>query len=204
MSRNKHQEFFDSAAADWDLKYAAEDLERLSHIVDRLGIKRGMDIVDLGCGTGVLFDMLRRKVGPKGSVTGIDFALQMAARAHRNFPFDNVNVVDADASGLPFADRSFDIAVAFASFAHFADKERSIGEIHRVLRPGGHFYIIHLTSSRKLAEIHQRIGGVVRDDAIPAEERLQKMFASCCFSEIVIEDQPGLYLAKASRPEKLP
>jgi len=197
MSHDKHQEFFDKLAAEWDLMFTAEDLERLSHVVDKLEVKEGMDILDLGCGTGVLFDMLRRRVGPGGMVTGVDFSIQMAQKAHRNFPFDNVTVVDADAINLPFADSTYDMAVSFAAFAHFSDKKRALSELDRVLKPGARFYILHLQSSRELAEIHDRIGGVVREDKLPTEAELREMFVASNFEQIQIEDHPGLYLASA-------
>ncbi len=201
MAHDKHQEFFDLLAAEWDLMFTAEDLERLSRIVEKLQIEKDMDIVDLGCGTGVLFDMLRRRVGLEGSVTGVDFSLQMAVRAHRNFPFPNVNVVDADAIDLPFADSCFDIGVAFAAFPHFSNQQKAIAEIHRVLKRGARFYILHLSSSREVADTHHRIGGVVKHDEIPPEEKMRTMFDSSWFSHLSVQDHPGLYLASAVNAE---
>ena len=156
-----------------------------------------MDILDLGCGTGILFDMLRRIVGPVGSVTGVDFSFKMAQQAHRNFPFPNVNVVDTDAIDLPFADSSFDIAVAFSAFPHFSDQRRAVDEIHRVLKDGSHFFVIHLESSREINKVHQRIGGAVENDEIPPEGTLREMFNSSKFVDVNIIDQPGLFLLSA-------
>ncbi len=192
-----HQEFFDALAAEWDFNFTAEDLERLQRIVDRLEIKEGMTVLDLGCGTGILFDMVRRKVGKSGSITGVDFSFQMAQKAHRNFPFDNVNVVDADAINLPFADSTFDAAVAFASFPHFSDQKRAVEETHRVLKNDGPFYIIHLSSSKELSEVHQRVGGVVERDQLPPEEQMTAILNDGKFRDVSIEDHPGLYLARA-------
>lgn len=184
-------------SAEWDLMFTAEDLERLSHIVNSLGVTEGMDILDLGCGTGVLFDLLRRKVGPGGSVTGVDISLKMALRAHRNFPFDNVNVVDADAVTLPFADSTFDMAVAFSAFPHFSDQQRATDETHRVLKPKAKLYIIHLVSSKELSELHHKVGGVVEHDEIPSEAGLRKMLDDSKFTDVIIDDHSGLYLALA-------
>ncbi len=61
-----HQEFFDRLAAEWDLSFTAEDLERLTRVVNRLQIVVGSDILDLGCGTGIMFDMLSGKSETKG------------------------------------------------------------------------------------------------------------------------------------------
>ena len=194
---DKHQAFYDALAAEWDLMFTAVDLDFLSHIVNRLKVEPGMNILDLGCGTGILFDLLRRKVGDSGCITGVDFSIEMALKAHRNFPFRNVNVVDADATMLPFKDDVFDMAVAFSAFPHFSDQQKALQETHRVLKPDAMFYIIHLVSSKEVSEIHQRAGGVVEHDEIPPEEKLREMFETSCFKKISIEDHTGLYLASA-------
>jgi ubiquinone/menaquinone biosynthesis C-methylase UbiE len=195
---DKHQKFYDSLAAEWDLMFTAEDLELLGFIVDsRLKVEEGMNILDIGCGTGILFDMLRRKVGDKGSIVGIDFSIEMARKAHRNFPFANVNVVDADAAALPFEGASFDMAVAFSAFPHFANQQKAIDETHRVLKSGAWFHILHLVSSKEISEMHHRMGGVVENDEIPPEEKLRQMLDASRFTDINIDDRHSLYLASA-------
>ncbi|RKX21539.1 MAG: hypothetical protein DRP45_12210 [Candidatus Zixiibacteriota bacterium] len=195
--RDPHQEFFDKAASEWDIKFTADDLERLSHLVDSLGITEGMDVLDVGCGTGILFDSLRRKVGGSGSVTGADLSMQMARAARRNFPFENINVIEADVSNLPFVDFAYDMAISFSAFAHFVDKQKALRELSRVLKPQARLYIIHLQSSKDLAELHKKIGGAVEHDRIPQEDIMREMLAAGQFDDVTIEDHTGLYLASA-------
>ncbi len=195
---DKHQEFFDKLAEEWDYTFTAEDLDRLRHLVGKIGVSDGMHILDLGCGTGILFDMLRRAVGDEGSVTGVDFSIEMAQKAHRNFPFPNVSVVDADATALPFKDSSFDMIVAFAAFPHFSNQQRALDEAHRVLKANSKIYIIQLESSKEMVEIHHKVGGAVTDDDIPSEDTLRKMLQQSKFVDETIDDHPGLYLATAT------
>ncbi len=197
MSHDKHQAFFDQLADEWDLNFTAEDLERLRHHIPKLGARPGMDVLDLGCGTGVLFDLLRREVGEEGSVTGVDFSLRMALQAHRNFPFPNVNVVDADVTQLPFPADAFDLAVAFAAFPHFEDKRETLRAMHRVLKPGAHFFVLHLASSRELSDMHRQVGGIVAEDLIPNADELTAMFDQTGFADVRIQDHKGFYLASA-------
>lgn len=197
MSHDRHQAFFDELASEWDSTFTAVDFEFLEYLVSGMGTQPGWDVLDLGCGTGVLFGLLRRQTDKEGSVTGVDFSIQMAMKAHRNFPFANVNVVDADVTMLPFSDSSFDMAVAFASFPHFSDKGRAIGEIHRILKDGAHFHIVHLESSKELTDMHNQVGGLVADDVLPAEDELRRMFESGHFCDVNIRDHPGLYFASA-------
>jgi ubiquinone/menaquinone biosynthesis C-methylase UbiE len=146
----------------------------------------------------VLFDMLRRRVGDKGSVTGVDFSIAMVEMAHRNFPFANVSVVDADATSLPFRDSIFDLGVAFSAFPHFSDQQKALDEAHRVLKAGAKLYIIHLQSSKEIAAIHHRIGGAVDKDLLPTGEKMRQMFQQSHFTDIQIEDHPNLYVASAT------
>lgn len=197
MSHDQHQKFYDQLAAEWDLMFTAEDLERLSHLVASLNIEPGSEIVDLGCGTGILFDLLRRLVGPNGTVTGVDFSLEMARKAHRNFPFENVNVVDADVTNLPFRDNTFDFAISFAAFDNFADKVKVLQEIHRVLKDGARFCIIYLVSSKELTEQHQKEGGLLATDELPPADKMATLFENTHFRTVQIEDHSGLYMACA-------
>lgn len=197
MSHDAHQKHYDELAAEWDLRFTAEDLEFLTFKVDRFGVKEGMNILDLGCGTGILFDILRRRVGKSGTVTGIDFSIQMALKAHRNFPFNNVNVIDADVVALPLKSDSFDMAVSFWSFPNFSNKPKAVREIHRVLKPGSRLYIIQLLSSKETAERHQKLGGVIEKDKFPTEREMAELMNAGGFSDVIINDQPGLYLASA-------
>ncbi len=195
---DKHQAFFDKLAEEWDYTFTAEDLDRLRHLVGKIGVTEGMHILDLGCGTGILFDMLRRAVGESGFVTGVDFSFEMAQKARRNFPFPNVSVVDADATALPFADSSFDMIVAFASFPHFSNQQRALDEAHRVLKANSKINIIQLESTKEMVEIHHKVGGAVTDDDIPSEETLREMLQKSKFVNEQIEDHPGLFLAVAT------
>ena len=197
IMHDKHQEFFDKLAVEWDLMFTAEDMERLSHIVDQQSVEEGMNILDLGCGTGILFDMLRRKVGDNGSITGVDFSFEMAQKALRNFPFSNVNVIDTDATSLPFTDSLFDMVTAFSAFPHFSNQQQALDEAHRVLKPGGKIVIIHLVSSKEVSELHHKIGGAVEHDERPAEDKLRQMFDASKFTNASIEDHTGIYLAVA-------
>ena len=129
------------------------------------------------------------------NVTGVDFSIEMAEKAHRNFPFDNVNVVDADVAMLPFKDSTFDMGVAFASFPHFSNQQKALDEAHRVLRAGAKLYLIHLHSSKEIAAMHHRVGGAVEHDTVPTADKMRAMLQQSKFTDIQINDQTGLYLA---------
>ena len=119
-------------------------------------------------------------------------------KAHRNFPFDNVNVVDGDVTQLPLGSNLFDMAVSFSSFPNFSDKPKAIKEINRVLKSGSQLHIIQLLSSKEVADRHRMLGGVIKSDELPSVEEMTNMLSEGGFDNIAIDDHPGLYLASAT------
>ena len=64
-----------------------------------------------------------------------------------------------------------------------------------MLKSGGSFYIIHLGSSKEIADFHKRAGGLIQHDTLPAAKDLRQMLADGGFDRVEIEDHPGLFLA---------
>jgi len=192
---NERKAYFESFADEWDKMFTAEDLEVLEFLIDSFDIKEGNRVVDLGCGTGVLFDFLRRKVGDSGMIVGVDFSTRMLHKAKMNFPFTNIVAIDGDVEDMPLRSDFFDVAISFASFAHFPHQEDVITEAARILKPGGSFNIIHLSSSKEMVAEHHRVGGPVAEDSVPTASQLRKLFKDHNFTNIKVTDHPGLYLA---------
>ena len=192
---DKKQQYFDSIGDDWDRDLTAEDLERLAHIIDQVSIPRGVNVCDLGCGTGVLFDLLRRRVGETGYIVGVDFAPRVAHRAQHNFPFHNIGVVEADACCMPFKDHVFDVVISFAAFAHFHHKDETIRQANQILKPGGKIIIIHLVGRTELARQHHQVGGPIDRDQLPDAHELEEMFNRGHFARYELTDTKDLYLA---------
>lgn len=107
-------------------------------------------VLDLCCGTGDLAFALAR-VG-KARILGADFAHTMLVRAkaksRSQFSTDGawaaapMPFLEADALGLPFADASFDLVTSAFGFRNLANYESGLGEIYRVLKPGGTIAIL--------------------------------------------------------------
>jgi len=195
MDKNRRK-YFDSFVDEWDKMFTAEDMELLEFLVDSFSIEKGSLVADLGCGTGVLFDLIRRRVGPEGMVIGVDFCSRMLKKARLNFPFDNIHTVDGDVENLPLQTDYFDYAVTFAAFAHFTNPIQVMKETSRILKKGGHFYIIHLLSSEELEDYHHQIGGPVAEDHLPSRDEMDELFSGGEFVDVKITDHPGMYLAQ--------
>ncbi|MGH2954604.1 MAG: bifunctional demethylmenaquinone methyltransferase/2-methoxy-6-polyprenyl-1,4-benzoquinol methylase UbiE [Solirubrobacterales bacterium] len=118
---------------------------------DRAQLGPGDAALDVCCGTGDLALALARRVGPGGSVIGCDFAERMLdlARAKATREGLGARFEWADALELPYEDGSFDAVTVGFGVRNLADLERGIGEMARVLRPGGRMVILEITEPRR-------------------------------------------------------
>jgi ubiquinone/menaquinone biosynthesis C-methylase UbiE len=102
---------------------------RLRALVDRLEPLRGQRVLDLGCGKGRFASKLKAK---GAEVVGIDLSALMLGDAVKG-----IDCVRASARRLPFPSGAFDAVVAVEVFEHIAGIDDVLGEVARVLRPGG-------------------------------------------------------------------
>jgi ubiquinone/menaquinone biosynthesis C-methylase UbiE len=101
-------------------------------------------VLDIGCGTGTLTAMLAR-ANPKGEVVGLDGDPRVLERARAKATSMGVAVrwQLAASSAMPFPDASFDRVTSSLMLHHLttADKQHTVREVFRVLRPGGRFHL---------------------------------------------------------------
>jgi demethylmenaquinone methyltransferase/2-methoxy-6-polyprenyl-1,4-benzoquinol methylase len=141
--------FFDAHAAQWDAEMIRSD-SIIHTILNNAGVTAGMDILDVACGTGVLFpDYLLRGVG---SVTAIDISPEMVKIAREKFP--QVNVVCGDVETASF-DRKFDCIMVYNAFPHFPDPENLIRVLTGLLKPGGILTVAHGMSRAAIDRHHE-------------------------------------------------
>jgi SAM-dependent methyltransferase len=105
-----------------------------------LALQPGERVLDIGSGPGFLGAEMAEEVGPDGRVVGVDPSESMLAMGRRLE--SRVEFVEGDALALPFADESFDAAVATQVYEYIADMPAALAEARRVLRPGGRLLIL--------------------------------------------------------------
>ena len=120
-----------------------QDAEHLNKILRFIKITGGMKILDLGCGSGYLSFPIA-EIHPDCEVTGLDIvsdALDVNRAAASEKRLENLSFVSYDGISFPFDEKYFDLVVTRYSLHHFPDIEHSIGEVSRVLVPGGQLFI---------------------------------------------------------------
>jgi demethylmenaquinone methyltransferase / 2-methoxy-6-polyprenyl-1,4-benzoquinol methylase len=119
---------------------------------DRAEIGPGGRALDVCCGTGDLALELAVRVGPTGEVVGCDFSVPMLEIARRKADRTRATWVRfdwADALALPYEDATFDAVTVGFGVRNLADLDRGLGELARVLRPGGRLVILEITQPRR-------------------------------------------------------
>jgi SAM-dependent methyltransferase len=141
-------------------------------VADAAEIDRGDNVLDVGCGTGVLAREALRRVGGDGQVVGLDLNAGMLAVAERTEP--NVAWQSGDAAALPFADARFDAVVSQFALMYFPDRAASLREMWRTLAPRGRLAVAawasidHAPGYRILVDIAARRCGREAADVLAA------------------------------------
>ncbi len=107
-------------------------------------IQQGDTVIDLGSGAGNDCFVARHEAGPEGKVIGIDFTPSMIRKARTNaekLGYNNVEFREGDIDEMPVNDNAADVIVSNCVLNLVPNKPKVIGEIFRVLKPGGHFSI---------------------------------------------------------------
>jgi ubiquinone/menaquinone biosynthesis C-methylase UbiE len=109
-------------------------------VVDRLGIRPGDRVLELGPGPGAFSVDAARRAGSEGRLIVVDIQPEMIAKAEarlRAAGITNAETRVAGAYELPLADSSIDRAFLVTVLGEITDQRRALAELHRVLRPGG-------------------------------------------------------------------
>ena len=122
-------------------------------------LKKGDTVVDLGSGAGNDCFVARAEVGPEGKVIGIDMSEDMIAQARVNtekLGYANVEFRLGEIESLPVEDESTDVVISNCVLNLVPDKIKTMQEIFRIIRPGGHFSISDIALKKDLPEILRR------------------------------------------------
>ena len=129
---------FDNYAKNYDSGWRGTKSARFYRdLISALEVKPGDSVLDVGCGTGTVLNLISSAVEIKGF--GIDVSrkmLEIAKENSRDFDFR-----PGGCDNLPYGDNSMDAVIACMAYHHFPDQKAFRKEAARVLKPGGMLYI---------------------------------------------------------------
>jgi len=194
--------FFDAQVqAEWAAKaYQTEEMEKLERIFEITGSLSGLRLLEPGCGTGRLTEVLAERVGPSGRVVAMDISPQMVAAATRRLDgFDNVELYQGSIEAMVDRLGTFDHVICHQVFPHFTDRKAALETLARMLEPGGLLVISHFISIAEINDVHRNAGTAVADDLMPPAETMRRWCAKYRLCIDTWQDDDDGYLLCAKR-----
>lgn len=194
MNKKDVVAFFDSLAAVWDNdRICNEDVIGL--ILDKSCVFKGKRILDVACGTGVLFPYYESR--EVASVTGIDISFEMTKLAKQKFP--QTEVICADAETYCF-EKQFDSIVIYNAFPHFVNPQLLFENLSKSLKPCGRMTVAHGMSEAEIEQCHSSAAKSV-SNPLPQKEKLAEIMSEFLTVDIMISDA-DMYMVSGVKTKK--
>ncbi|MGD0435097.1 MAG: class I SAM-dependent methyltransferase [Bryobacteraceae bacterium] len=149
---------FDADASQWTARFEHEGraiYDKRFEILDAMGLKPGMDVADIGAGSGLISRLIAQRVAP-GTVYAVDISKNMIDHITKTAAEEkiaNLKAVLGDPKSPKLAPNSVDAICIIDSYHHFEYPAEMLAEINKALRPDGVLMLIDF----------KRIDGVSRD-----------------------------------------
>ena len=163
---NEIASFFDSLADRWD-ELCTHDADKINTILEQTTLHKGLRILDIGCGTGVLEKYLL-PYSP-ASIVAIDISGQMIEMTKSKYA---TSIVDfRQANVLDMKEELFDYIIAYSVFPHFEHQQETISHLADLLVPDGELVICHSEGRNKINSHHNKHAGKL-SFGLPAAKEL--------------------------------
>ncbi len=195
MNLNDVIEFFDSCAESWD-EYLSPDIEKINEILAASQIKTGESVLDIACGTGVMFPYYLERGAE--SVTGIDISPKMLRKAEEKFKDnDKIRLFCADASAYAFKG-TYDRCFVFNAFPHFDSPEVLLKNLYSALKNGGTLTVAHDSGRSEIDKHHENCAKDV-SNGLMSEDKLEELLYSAGFTSVYKKANDGIYIVTGTK-----
>ncbi len=154
---NEIKEFFNNLARKWDNNITPDDRLRAKNLINDIGLKEKMKVLDLACGTGIVSEYIEDIINvPMLSIDLSDEMISIAneKNKNKNITFKNIDLYDLN--------DKFDYIICFNAYPHFIDKEKFKNKIYDLLNDKGKLAILHNLSRKRLDMHHSQITNISR------------------------------------------
>ena len=191
-------DFFDTLAPTWDENEIRSTPERIRSILGKLNIREGMNILDLGTGTGVLVPYLSKMVGDEGQVTAIDLSEGMLSLARKKFgSLKNVDFlrIDFEEEQIP---GKYDIAMLYSVYPHLHAPADTMEWLFKMnMKPDGRIVIAFPSDEEFINNIHHE--RKAEHDHLPPAHTLAEMIRHWGFNAEVLAATSDEYIIEVKK-----
>lgn len=176
---------YDTTASIYDRRYAEEQAAKVEAALKNVRIGKEWVILDVGCGTGILFDHVADEAD---GIVGLDFSkkcLLQAKERMRNKKLRNVQLIQADADNMPFHNEVFNTVFAMTILQNTPSPNETLAEIKRVSRNDAPFVVSGL---KKIftKEGFERLLKNSQLNTVMLEDEKLKCFVAVCTNPPII------------------
>lgn len=186
-------DFFDTLAPTWDENEIRSTPERIRNILGKLNIRKGMHVLDLGTGTGVLVPYLSDMIGAEGHITAIDLSEGMLDIARRKFGYlRNVDFlkIDFEEEQIP---GKYDIALLYSVYPHLHSPADTMEWLFKMnLNSDGRIVIAFPSDEEFINNIHHE--RKAEHDHLPPADSLAEIIRYWGFSAEVLAATEDEYI----------
>lgn len=203
MYRAKAAYFNENVGAPWAAaEYGPDEMVKLERLFKHTGSLRGFKVLEPGCGTGRLTEILSDCVGEEGSVVALDISPMMVDEARRRLSVrENVEIHLCPVEDLPLEEHIYDLILCHQVFPHFEDKGKVLTILSRALKPAGRLIVIHFINSEKINDWHRKAGTAVEMDTMPGEKEMRRLFEEAGLGvSFIMDDHLGYFLSASREP----
>ena len=206
MGKNTYPEkvvYFDAQVhAPWSFQdYGEEEWKKLDRFFRYTGSLDGLRILEPGCGTGRLTEILSDRVGPQGRVVALDISPKMAETARKKLSGrKNVEVHLSAVESFPFETGSFELVLCHQVFPHFRDKAQVLKILSKGLKREGKLIVFHFIDFDQINDRHRKSGTAVEGDLMPSPKVMKDLFEKAGLKiDFLINDESGYFLGSVRR-----
>lgn len=186
--------FFDRISETWDNDEILSTPERIRSILGKLEIKPGMNVLDLGTGTGVLIPFLHEMTAPDGTVTAVDISRGMLSKAIEKFGhLPRISFVESDFEESDINGR-YDIILLYSVYPHLHKPQATLKKLTACLNPDGRIVIAFPTDEHFINEIHHE--RKAKSDLLPPARELALRIAEWGMNASVTEATKNEYIVE--------
>jgi ubiquinone/menaquinone biosynthesis C-methylase UbiE len=147
---------YDATAHLYDMRYSEEQTAKIEAALERLNIKGHSSVLDVGCGTGILFQHI---VHEAGNIVGLDISKMTLIHAKERASSPNVHLVWADADNMPIKNNAFNYVFAITLLQNTPSPRKTLDEIKRVSQTDSIFVITGLKKCFSLQSFRAMLRG---------------------------------------------
>lgn len=173
MNKKTVKDFFDNLAKDWD-SFEQPDSAVIEKILDYANIQIGCSVLDVACGTGILFPYYLKR-NPL-SVTAVDLSEKMCAQAEKKYTDKRIKIICADILDTHTVTDKAERCLVFNAFPHLGNAKDAVQALCCHLVPGGILTVAHSESRESINNRHKEKAFSV-SEPLPSASDLADIFS---------------------------